>query len=215
MQQRRCIYYLILFCLENILAMIVLFRCRRMVPQIKMLTINLSITDFCTGLMLCLPDDIVNSCIYKKYLTGPFVVVSLLTITVIFMLCFDLCSEVLRNCNKKVPVVYMRLHPDLFIFTHLRHVSRYPFPYLLWNLIPDSERASQHHFKADHSIHFALQHLFIYLPICQRLGSFFQKHLPNFERCQWSYSETIRDNRIFSGMSQSVHYYPGSPRNSL
>lgn len=68
----------------------------------------------------------------------------------------------------------MHLHPDLFIFTHLRNVSRYPFPvqYLLWNLIPDSERARQHHFKADHSIHFALQHLFIYLPICQRFGSF-------------------------------------------
>lgn len=31
------------------------------------------------------------------------------------MLCFDLCSEVLRNCNKKVPFVYMRLHLDLFI----------------------------------------------------------------------------------------------------
>lgn len=72
-------------CLENILAMIVLFRCRRMIPQIKMLTINLSITDFCTGLMLCLPDDIVNSCTYKKYLAGPFVVVSLFTITVIFI----------------------------------------------------------------------------------------------------------------------------------
>lgn len=145
MQERRCIYCLILLCLENILAMIVLFRCRRMIPQIKMLTINLSITDFCTGLMLCLPDDTVNSCIYKKYLAGPFVVVSLLTITVIFMLCFDLYSEVLRHCNKKVPFVYMRLHPDLFIFTHLRHVSRYPFPvrYLLWNLIPDSERASK------------------------------------------------------------------------
>lgn len=72
-------------CLENILAMIVLFRCRRMIPHIKILAINLSITDFCTGFMLCLPDDIVNSCIYKKYLAGPFVVVSLLTITVIFI----------------------------------------------------------------------------------------------------------------------------------
>lgn len=83
------------------------------------------------------------------------------------MLCFDLCSEVLRNCNKKVPFVYMRLHLDLFIFTHLLYVSRYPFAvrYLLWNLIPDSERPSQHHFKADYGNHFALQHLFIYLPI--------------------------------------------------
>lgn len=83
MQERRCIYCLILLCLENILAMIVLFRCRRMIPHIKILAINLSITDFCTGFMLCLPDDIVNSCTYKKYLAGPFVVVSLLTITMI------------------------------------------------------------------------------------------------------------------------------------
>lgn len=79
-------------CLENILAMVVLFRCRRMIPQIKMLAINLSITDFCTGFMLCLPDDIVNSCTYKKYLAGPFVVVSLLTITVIFV---DRCCSLI------------------------------------------------------------------------------------------------------------------------
>lgn len=133
------------------------------------------------------------------------------------MLCFDLCSEVLRNCNKKVPFVYMRLHLDLFIFTHLLYVSRYPFAvrYLLWNLIPDSERPSQHHFKADYGNHFALQHLLIYLPIYQRLGSFFQKYWPNFKRCQWSHPETIRDNGIFSGMLQSIHYHPGSPMNSL
>lgn len=132
-------------------------------------------------------------------------------------MCFDLCSEVLRNCNKKVPFVYMRLHLDLFIFTHLLYVSRYPFAvrYLLWNLIPDSERPSQHHFKADYGNHFALQHLFIYLPIYQRLGSFFQKYWPNFKRFQWSHPETIRDNGIFSGMLQSIHYHPGSPINSL
>lgn len=62
----------------------------------------------------------------------------------------------------------MHLHPDLFIFTHLRNVSRYPFPvqYPLWNLIPDSERASQHHFKADHSIHFVFNiFLYIYLSV--------------------------------------------------
>lgn len=63
--------------------------------------------------------------------------------------------------------------------------------------------------------HFALQHLLIYLPIYQRLGSFLQKYWPNFKRCQWSHPETIRDNGIFSGMLQSIHYHPGSPRNSL
>lgn len=80
------------------------------------------------------------------------------------MLCFDLCSEVLRNCNKKVPFVYMRLHLDLFIFTHLLYVSRYPFAvrYLLWNLIPDSERPSQHHFKAD-SVIILLFNIFLYI----------------------------------------------------
>lgn len=72
-------------CLENLLAMVVLFRCRRMIPQIKILAINLSLTDFCTGLTLCLPDTIFESCTFKKYLAGPFVVVSLLTITLIFV----------------------------------------------------------------------------------------------------------------------------------
>lgn len=204
-------------CLENILAMVVLFRCRRM---IKMLAINLSITEFCTGFMLCLPDDIVNSCTYKKYLAGPFVVVSLLTITVIFVdrCFFDLRFKVLWNCNKKVSCFYLCVHLDLFIFTHLRYVSRLPFGvrYLLWNLIPDSERANQHHFQAYHANHFALQHFSIYLPIYQCLGSFLQKHCPIFfKRRQWSHPEIIRDNGIFSDMLQSVHYYTGSPRNSL
>lgn len=156
-------------CLENILAMIVLFRCRRMIPQIKMLTINLSITDFCTGLMLCLPDDIVNSCTYKKYLAGPFVVVSLLTIT---MISVDRCCALIFTLRYYAIVTKRFLICTcvsfwMFFHSDIRHVSRQWIGiwYLLRNFIPDSERANQHHFKADNSNHPALQHLTIYLPI--------------------------------------------------
>lgn len=62
-------------CVENLIAIVILFRCSKMLVQIRILSINLSITDFLGGLVLCVPDDIAINCTYKKYLASPFIIV--------------------------------------------------------------------------------------------------------------------------------------------
>lgn len=78
-------------CVENLIAIVILFRCSKMLVQIRILSINLSITDFLGGLVLCVPDDIAINCTYKKYLASPFIIVSLLTIT---MFNIDRCCAI-------------------------------------------------------------------------------------------------------------------------
>ncbi|XP_061185879.1 C-C chemokine receptor type 5-like [Saccostrea echinata] len=73
---------------ENILAVIVLLRCRNMIVQIRTLLLNLSIADCMTGLVLTVPDyayELVFHCRIKKYLAativfGTFFIISLLNL---------------------------------------------------------------------------------------------------------------------------------------
>lgn len=86
------------------------------------------------------------------------------------MQCFDLYLKVLCNSDKVVSRA-CRMHLcfilDVFFHTYIRYVSRQwiVIRVLLWNTIPDSEGANQHHFKVGHTDHHAHQHLSIYLLI--------------------------------------------------
>lgn len=50
--------------IENLVALLALYRCSRLLFQIRILSLNLAVTDFLTGFVLALP----NSIIYDKYL---------------------------------------------------------------------------------------------------------------------------------------------------
>lgn len=68
-------------CLENLLTIIVLLRSHRLIYQVRILSINLAITDFLAGLVLSIPDTVFGDCNLKKYFTAPFINVSLFTVT--------------------------------------------------------------------------------------------------------------------------------------
>lgn len=100
------------------------------------------------------------------------------------MLCFDLYLKVLCNSDKVVSRacrVHLCFILGVFFHTYIRYVSRQwiVIRVLLLNTIPDSEGANQHHFKAGHTDHRALQHLSIYLLIVYRIHSFLQKQWPD------------------------------------
>jgi hypothetical protein len=68
-------------CLENILAIIILIRSSRLIYQVRILSINLAVTDCLAGFLLSLPDAVFGNCFMKKYFTAPFINVSLITVT--------------------------------------------------------------------------------------------------------------------------------------
>ncbi|XP_061185062.1 proto-oncogene Mas-like [Saccostrea echinata] len=71
--------------IENIFSFLVLYRCTRLNYQIRILSINLCISDLLTGLSLCFPLKFYHfseSCGFKKYVNSFFVTISLLTVTV-------------------------------------------------------------------------------------------------------------------------------------
>lgn len=108
----------ILICFENILIMIVFFWCWCMILYIKILVINFFLMDFCIGFMFCLLDDIVNSCIYKKYLVGLFVVF-LLIIIVIFIERFCVLIFVLRYYKIVIKRFFLFICICIWIFLFL------------------------------------------------------------------------------------------------
>ena len=71
--------------MENIIAIFILYRCTRLNFQIRLLSINLALTDLLTGVMSCMPLELLTfgdgNCEFKKYLSFLFVNTSLLTIT--------------------------------------------------------------------------------------------------------------------------------------
>lgn len=78
-------------CLENFLAIVVLLKSSRLIDQVRILSINLAITDCLSGLLLSIPDDVFGGCLLKKYFTAPFINVSLITVTMFNMdRCFSL-----------------------------------------------------------------------------------------------------------------------------
>lgn len=78
-------------CLENFLAIVVLLKSSRLIYQVRILSINLAITDCLSGLILSIPDDVFGGCLLKKYFTAPFINVSLITVTMFNMdRCFSL-----------------------------------------------------------------------------------------------------------------------------
>lgn len=206
-------------CLENILAMIVLFRCRRMIPHIKILAINLSITDFCTGFMLCLPDDIVNSCTYKKYLAGPFVV-TLLTITVIFIERF--CALIFALRYYKIVTkrfllftcICIRIFLVLLIYV-MFHDTRSQYS-IYCGILYLTPREPVNIISRLITVFILLFNIFLYIYLSVNVSVRFSRNT-----CQTSknVNGVIRKLSVitgfFSGMLQSVHYYRGSPRNSL
>ena len=74
-----------LLVVENIIAIVILYRCTRLNFQIRLLSINLAVTDFMTGVMLSMPLNLLrfgeDNCEFKKYFSFLFVNTSLLTIT--------------------------------------------------------------------------------------------------------------------------------------
>ncbi|XP_052695659.1 uncharacterized protein LOC128174062 [Crassostrea angulata] len=60
-------------CLENFLAIVVLLKSSRLIDQVRILSINLAITDCLSGLLLSIPDDVFGGCLLKKYFTAPFI----------------------------------------------------------------------------------------------------------------------------------------------
>jgi hypothetical protein len=74
-----------LIMLENLIAIIILYRSSRLIFQVKFLAMNLSIADFLVGVTLVLPDDCFTywDCKLKKYFVSIVVNVSVLSITTI------------------------------------------------------------------------------------------------------------------------------------
>lgn len=70
-----------IICVVNLLTIIILLRSDRLIYQIRILSINLAITNFVTGLTLSFPHAVFGSCRLKKYFSEPFIQVSLLTVT--------------------------------------------------------------------------------------------------------------------------------------
>jgi hypothetical protein len=87
-------------CLENILAIIVLIRSTRLIYQVRILSINLAITDCLAGLVLSLPDYTFGDCNLKKYFTAPFFNVSLITVTLF---------NIDRCCSQKFALRYYQI----------------------------------------------------------------------------------------------------------
>lgn len=74
-----------LLVIENVIAIVILYRCTRLNFQIRLLSINLALTDLMTGVMLSMPLHLQRygeeNCEFKKYFSFLFVNTSLLTIT--------------------------------------------------------------------------------------------------------------------------------------
>lgn len=90
-------------CLENVLAIAVLLRSPRLIDQIRILSINLAITDCLSGLILSIPDDVFGGCLLNKYFTAPFINVSFITVTM-FNLAFR--SNLLSDITNLSPRSY-------------------------------------------------------------------------------------------------------------
>lgn len=76
---------------ENIISIIILCKCTRLLSQIKLLSLNLAISDILTRLVITLPTRILHEifqCDVKKYPSFMFINVSLLIIT---MMNLDRC----------------------------------------------------------------------------------------------------------------------------
>lgn len=69
----------------NLLSVVALYRCSRLSFQIRILAINLCVSDILIGLSMVLPirTYYINNCLYKKYITSAFLIVSSLTVTMI------------------------------------------------------------------------------------------------------------------------------------
>lgn len=71
--------------IENVLAIIILYRCTRLNFQIRLLSMNLTLTDLLTGIMLSTPLQTLRfgeeNCELKKYMSFLFLNTSLLTVT--------------------------------------------------------------------------------------------------------------------------------------
>jgi hypothetical protein len=70
--------------LENLVAMLILYRCKRLNFQIKILSMNLALSDISTGVILCVPLSVYQygeNCEFKKYLAFSCLNVSLFTVT--------------------------------------------------------------------------------------------------------------------------------------
>lgn len=81
----------ILITLENVISFSILYRCTRVNYQIRILSINLCLSDLITGISLCFPIEAYtfgHKCGLKKYFNTTFVTISLLTVT---MMDIDRC----------------------------------------------------------------------------------------------------------------------------
>ena len=70
--------------LENLVAMVILYRCRKLNFQVRILSMNLVLSDIFTGFILCLPLSFYHygdNCYFKKYIAFLFLNVSLLTVS--------------------------------------------------------------------------------------------------------------------------------------
>ena len=69
---------------ENIMAILILSRCRKLAFQIRILSLNLAVTDCLAGVFMCVPNefDLVHvGCRYKKFLIGTLLGTSMFTVT--------------------------------------------------------------------------------------------------------------------------------------
>ena len=70
--------------LENIIAIIILSRCRKLAFQIKALALNLAVTDCLAGAFMCFPNELdfeLFGCRYKKFFVAVLLCTSMLTVT--------------------------------------------------------------------------------------------------------------------------------------
>ena len=70
--------------LENVVAIIILSRCRKLAFQIKALALNLAVTDCLAGAFMCFPSELdfeLIGCRYKKFFVAVLLVTSMSTVT--------------------------------------------------------------------------------------------------------------------------------------
>lgn len=105
------------------MTMLILYRCEKLNFQLKILSINLVLSDISLGFIMCLPLSVFeygDNCEFKKYLLFLFVNVSLLTVSMYNLnICFVFALDI-KYYNYMTRRRFVILCPIFWIFMEQR-----------------------------------------------------------------------------------------------
>lgn len=110
-----------LIVIENCIAIIILYWSSRLIFQVKLLVINLSIADFIVGLILILPDNSFSywDCRMKKYFISTVLTISMLSITMMngdLVLVFRFAMRYYKYITERTVITLCAPGPPLSCF---------------------------------------------------------------------------------------------------